>query len=300
MECAINDISMEYDSYDLPPAKWEDIAEELKTKLLLVKDGHVGWTFTAAGLCPGGDTNEPNSAFIIPRCFLIQKAHTPVMTDGKSWDSIVTESFNGSISKRLAIGGWPTTTAKRGSVRQGGGPDNSTILLSPLGFSILRCRFTSSTDFKGLSVLLRDEEFTRVDNDVREINGFRTVCVEVLHRVTKFVWARVYFSADHGYTPVRYEYTSGGRPEINHVVITVNIHSLQKVADGIWFPDIGAIETDDHTHAFQTKGRIIVNQGLGAEDFDIVFPPGTKVHDEIRNLTYTVKPSEEQFDFPQE
>ena len=150
------------------------------------------------------------------------------------------------------------------------------------------------TDKLPLSVILRrHKELVRLDNNVEKVNGFNTIRADFLQEWTKQVCIRVCFSVDHGYTPVRYEYISKGKPGL-----TFDVGALEQVAEALWFPSSGLIKTTDSERmdGFQTIGKIVVNQGLTHEYFDIDFPPGTEVRDEIRDLEYVVKPTEEQFE----
>jgi len=293
MECAISDISMEYEWYTIPPWQPETAEEETLFKdRLRVKDGKRTFKFASAGFC-GKGTNEPNS-LLVPELYCLEESCTLVLPDGNSWAAVNKHCYNNHITRHLNIGGWPAYRYS-GSILAGQNLDIS-LVLTPLGFSVLLCRLSTVIDYMPLSAFLRRDEFVRLDDEIRQVNDFNTIRVELLQNVGKAVFLRVYFSVDHSYTPVRYEHMSGGKP-----AVTVDVHSLQKVAEGLWFPSSGTISTHDseHVNGFQAIGQIIVNQGLGAKDFDIAFPPGTKVHDEIRNVTYTLKPSEEQFDFPQ-
>ena len=99
---------------------------------------------------------------------------------------------------------------------------------------------------------------------------------------------RVYFSVDHGYTPIRYEYMSGLEPKVS---LTIDVHSLQKVAPGLWFPSEGVVidPEDDHLEAYIATDKITVNQGLTDKHFDIDFPLGTKVWNGITGVKYVVE-----------
>jgi len=67
---------------------------------------------------------------------------------------------------------------------------------------------------------------------------------------------RVYFSVDHGYTPVKFEHMRGP----NKVAATVSVVSLEEVAEGVWFPASGTITKpdSDRVHAYQAIGPIRV------------------------------------------
>lgn len=98
---------------------------------------------------------------------------------------------------------------------------------------------------------------------------------------------RIYFSVDHGYTPVKFEHMKGP----DKVALSVNVESLEEVAEGVWFPGSGTntVPDSDRVGTYQAISPILVNQGLTDEHFDIDFPVGTEVYDEIQDKEYVVK-----------
>jgi len=290
MESAIVDISLEYEWLTIPHQTFEEAEAEMGVEVLMVKDGRRMFKLSAAGLLFNRDPNDPNSP-PLPDRFLLEESATIITKKGNSWDNVIKQSYNGKIGKYLNIGGWPhqSMTAIISKER----PSISTIL-TPLGFSVLRFRMSEVTNRLPLSDNLRDyKELVHLDDTVKNINGFNTVRADFLQEYTKQVCMRVYFSVDQGYTPVRYEYMSGGETEI--VVGVIDVHSLEKVAEGLWFPSSGTISSpdDEEINVYQAISKIVVNQGLTEKDFNIDFPPGTKVQNEITGEEYVVKPESE-------
>lgn len=281
MESAIVDISLEYEWYVEPPRTVEDIAG---TGMLMVK-GHRRHQWSTAR--PFAD-----------RVRTVESA-TIMNAEGDSWNSVTKKSYNGKFGKNV----WISLTLD-GVLRTT--PDGiitksksfmPSLILSPLGFSVLRLSFSKVADNQPLSVVLR--KLGRLDNAVMKINGFNTIRADVLQEVTKQVVLRIYFSVGHGYTPIRYEHIRLGRPESGKLEIvagTIEVNSLEEVAKGLWFPSGGTISSPDdkQMNGYRAISEIVVNQGLTDEDFDIEFPPGTKVRDEIRDTEYIVKPTKEQ------
>jgi len=286
MESAIVDVSMEYEWYVEPPMTVEDIAG---TGMLIDK-GHPKYQWSTAR--PFGERVR----FI--------SSTTIMNAEGDSWDSVTKKSYNGEFGKNV----WISRTLD-GALRTT--PDGiitksksfmPSLILSPLGFSVLRLSFSKVADNVPLSAVLR--ELARVDNTVAKVNGFNTIRADFLIRsddpkTNKRVYLRVYFSVDHGYTPIRYEHIRLGRPESGKPEIvagTIEVDSLEQVAEGLWFPSGGTISSPDdkQMNVYRATSKIVVNQGLTDEDFDIEFPPGTKVRDEIRDTEYIVKPTKEQ------
>lgn len=199
---------------------------------------------------------------------------------------------NGQIGKSLTIGGWPEET-HTGTVSY-----NKPYLhgnLTPLRFSVLSLAYLLESvplSDRLLSNRLRLKNEVRLDNVVRQVDGFNTIRADLLTSYvvndgSRLVYMRVYFSVDHGYTPVRFEHMKGR----NKVGSSTTVESLDEVSEGLWFPSSGITTNHDSglINAYQAIGPILVNQGLADEHFDIDFPAGTKVHDEIEGKEYIVK-----------
>jgi hypothetical protein len=281
MESLIVDISLEYEWYNIPPWTVEEAEAEMGTEMLIPKDGLR--RFKLSLMCYPNEPNRP----LFDR-LLLEESTTLVTKDGNSWHNVTKQSYNGKIAKYLNIGGWPQDV-REGVISNDRSPISS-LIPSPLGFSVFRFGISDVTDKTLLSIVLRRKELVRFDNTIKEINGFNTIHVDFLQEVTKQVCIRIYFSVDHGYTPVRYEYISSGK--LNGAI---DVYSLQKVAKGLWFPSSGLISSsdDERSNAFQVIGSVLINQGLTAEDFDIEFPVGTEVHDEVQGREYIVKAPEQ-------
>jgi hypothetical protein len=278
MESAINDISLEYEWYIIPPQSIEETKAE---EMLIAKDGLMKFKLSAAGLVSNLGPNDPNSAF--PYRLLSEESTTLMDKHGNTWDNITRASYNGKIAKYLNIGGWPR------EVRDGGISRSKRFFLptanqTPIGFSVFRLR--KDIDKIPLFAWLKREGLVHLDNTIQKVNGFNTIHANFLQRQTKQVCRRVYFSVDHGYTPVKYDYVSR-----NEVSLTFEVCSLEEVAQGLWFPSSGVINRAGYkrVNAWQATSKILVNRGLTEKDFDVKFPPGTKVRDEIKDVEYTVR-----------
>jgi len=287
MESAIRDICLEYEWYNIPPRTIEEEEKEMGMPMLIIKDGIRRFKLRAAGLLSIRDPNDPNSP--LPDRLLLEESSTIMDKDGNAWDSIIKASYNGKIFKYLNIGGWPLDAREGGISRS----KRFFILppnLTPLGFSILRLSY--DVEKVPLSTRLKHKGFVHLDNTIQKINEFNTIRADLLTtNANKMVYLRVYFSVHHGYAPVRYEYMRGGEPGFEQVAFTVEVHSLEQVGEGLWFPSSGVINRtgDKQVDAWQATSKILVNQGLAEKDFDVEFPPGTKVQDEIKGVEYVVK-----------
>jgi len=273
MESAIIDIAVDYEWYRDPPAKTKDIAGTGMLITLGPEERH--WS-----------TARPFSE----RSLTILSAN---FTDGShnNFHSITKQSFNGKIGKHLQIVKRPN---KPESTPDGTITKSRRFMeaesLSPKTFSIFHFRKDGS-----LSKILKMGEPLEIElnKELENINGYKTIHAVVNRKFENgrnvFVY-RVYFAVDHGYTPVRFEHTNG-----REVVYRVDVTKLEEVAKGLWYPASGRLGStkEDFSNVYEAS-KIIVNQGLAAEYFDIEFPPGTDVTDEISNKEYVFKPTKEQ------
>jgi len=282
MESDISDISLEYEWNDIVAPSFDKVVEQGMDpeRVFLQKEGRRKFKLSAGR----SQTDDPNIAYFDR--ILLEDAETLLTVDGNSFESKIKSCLNSGTAKYLQIGGWPR------DVCQGGISETKryflpSLNLTPFGFSVLRCRFSKVCDYKPLSVLLR--QFGRVDNKIQKVNEFNTIRADLLSESKARVWMHIFFSVDHAYTPVRYEHVRGN----NVVGLVVQITSLEKVAEGLWFPSsgiVGPAGDPNDADVYIATSRIVVNQGLTDKDFDIKFPAGTKVYDEIRDLKYIVQP----------
>lgn len=226
-----------------------------------------------------------------PGQFLREEWATIVTKEGNSWAGVTRQSYNGQIGKYLNIGGWPKET--RSATVSYNKPDVHGNL-TPLGFSVLRMAYFPEPiplSARLLSSRLRAKDKVRIDNVERTIDGFNTIRADLLtdflYEGNRLVYMRIYFSVDHSYTPVKFEHMKGR----GLVALSVNVESLEEVANGLWFPSSGTITIpgSDRVSTYQAISPILVNQGLTDEHFDIDFPMGTEVYDEIQDKEYIVK-----------
>jgi RNA polymerase sigma factor (sigma-70 family) len=214
--------------------------------------------------------------------------------NGNTFNSTQTQSYNGKIAKYHSIGGI-MPDGEQANISDGTITESTRFILNhsstPFAYSIFRLNYNST---KGLlSELLHNKEFIKFDATVKDINGFNAVCVELLRNAPNYPILhkkepeyRIYFSVDHGYTPIKYEsmaYTGKGSKPSFAVVVT----SLEKVADGLWFPKSGyKVDLSDNLTNTYKATKIVINQGLTDKDFDIVFPSGTRVTNEINGSKF--------------
>jgi len=283
MESGINDISLSYELYIIETAATEKM-EQMKRivgaeRIASTKDGYQRCNLSVTLSVSGTDPN--NSEVPLVERVLFEQSMALVSTIGNAWDTLLKASYDGKIAKYLQI--------NNGSqkVRTGGISRQKRLIpppiLTPLGFSVFRFRLSKVADNKSLSVVLK--QLGQVDDTIGKINGFNTIRADILQETTKQICVRIYFSVEHGYTPVRYEYING-----DQIAMVVDVHSLEQVTEGLWFPSSGLIRSlnDEQSTVYLASSRILVNQGLKKEYFDIDFPAGTKVYDETRGIRYVV------------
>jgi hypothetical protein len=193
---------------------------------------------------------------------------------------------------RNCVAGWHTSE-KSGLISERPWEDSrGNVLLSPIGFSILR--FEVEREKVLLSTLLHQKaikNLVRISDSAEKVGDFNTICVEVFLQLEsrQVPVRRVYFSIQHNYTPVKYEYLNPTKEgfQLSH---TVEVQSLQSVGDGLWFPSSGIIQDGESPKAygFRATSKIVVNKGLKKEDFNIEFQQGMRVSDHIANREYVV------------
>jgi hypothetical protein len=210
-----------------------------------------------------------------------------------------TRSYNGEIGKYLQVRGDSVESqpSAKGTITR-----SRRFVLSgsttPQHFTILRFR-EERPDYP-LSEALRKTEWVDLIGDIQQIGPFRTIRVDLYaeglrdKQGSRGLLSRMYFSVDHQYTPVQFELFSG-----NKVITRDVVSELKEVAPGIWYPNNASttdFDKDGTGYTFACRAsKIVVNQGLTPEFFDIDFPPGTKIMDEVLNSEYFIRPTEDQF-----
>jgi hypothetical protein len=306
MESSIVDIHIEYEWYRDTPLPMEEQVKQSADR------GHMLNTvpFTcklslARSLSSGQDSNLP----VFNRYRMESSTIYAYKDKDKDKDkeenflkNVTITSYDGKVTKQFSENGdYPESTESEvinsGEIDSGKEFKNYqqfSITLTPIGFSIFRPGIRDPSDKLLLSGILKNKkEFVRLDDTITKVNGFNTIRVDLLTERDpnkKVVYRRIYFSVDHGYTPVRFEYMRGER-----VGGAFDVQSLEQVAEGLWFPSSGIINDSDSEvrDGFRTIGKIIANQGLTDKDFDIEFPAGTRVYDRINDRGYVVKPAGE-------
>ena len=280
-EKAIQDISLEYEWYILPPLSFDDMEEPFKSAgVLLPKDGISKHKLYAGRFIDQNGRNRWKYVF--------EESATLIAKEGQSWDSFARYSYDGRVYKKYQIGGWPKTM--KSGVISSDDFDTGFPLLTPIRFSIFR--FESSPENTPLSITLKqskDENRIQLIDSSSKVNDFNTIRVDLLQESGKLPYTRIYFSIDHNYTPVKYEFLKNSKT--GEISFAVEVHSLERIGGGLWFPTSGLTRSpnEERVNAFQVTSEIVVNKGLTEKDFDINFPPGTRVSDQIAGREYTVK-----------
>ena len=289
MESAFRDISVEYE--------WT--VEPLPTTEDLKKDGIGGF------ITLGPEKMKWSSKRPFDERSLSESIATYMDENEHTFEQTIMQSYNGKVAKYFSKGGLSIATGKQVNISSGTITERKDFIppmnVTPLSFSVLRLGYEyENEENKLLSERLRKKEYVRIFEPKEKVNGFNVICAEFLWDapnvpiIHKKQWEyRVYFSVDHGYTPIKYEQfnPSESGPVLIYIV---NILSLEKVADGLWFPNQGYLKMiqGNLTNIYKAS-KIVVNQGLTDEDFDINFPPGTRITNEITGLRYIEDSNEE-------
>lgn len=278
----IRDVSLEYEYRTIPAWTFSELKEkgENTDGLILWKDGVKKCKLSFAGFI---DANDPTGR--LRWRYVYEESFVAVMENGKSWDSITIQSFDGRVYKKFTTG----EKSFLSGIISADNLDDRVLLDTPLGFSIFRLDDETKTkDITLSSILHQHKDMIQVTSLISRVNDFNTTRIDLLQRKFKLPYTRIYLSVDHDYAPVKYEHLKDIKT--GEVAITVEAHSFEQIADSLWFPTSGLIRmgNEDRVNTFQVKGKILVNQGLSDKDFDVKFPIGTKVSDQITRRKYTV------------
>ncbi len=153
--------------------------------------------------------------------------------------------------------------------------------LTPMGFTILRTSMREGLLSEGLR---KYPEAVRLLPDIRQVRDFRTIELDFV-TAAGAVHQKMLLSVDHGYAPVRWQWV---RLSDGTVDAEVDVLALKEVCPGTWFPVKGITgHVKDPTRNVYEAREVKLNQNLSKEYFDVEFPPGTAVNDEIANVEYT-------------
>lgn len=291
IESSIKDVSVEYEWYIIPPYTPQEFKKETGEDMLVSKDGILTNKIFAVRFF---DSNNVNPLVSPYRWKVLRESYTTILgIKGESWDNRIEESYDGQIHKMLNVDG-RFSSLQSGLVSKDSREDSYVkIRESPIGFSILRFEVDGFDTL--LSTLLReraDKNLIRIGSEGQKVGDFNTICVELFLQLDsgKVPIRRIYFSIEHNYTPVKFEYLNPSKEGGSKLAIVVEVQSLQSVGEGLWFPTSGTSKwsDDEHERAFQVKGKILINQGFMDKDFDIKFPVGTRVSDQIAGKEYKV------------
>lgn len=283
MESAITDISFQFEWYVMPAPTIEQLAQEVNMPpryVRVAKDGT--YNFKVAAKVSGAGLHDPN----IPLFEYLYVEDTSLSLNylGVVHEGVLKQSYDGNALQFLTIAKKPKASSSASIYK-----DRGTFNIGPSPLDYMLLSFRQKGYHTLLSTFLREHKsHIRLDDTVEQINGFNAIRLDFLIEDTDQPYMQVYLSPDYGYAPVRYKHTIN----INKGnFLTFDVHSLQKVAEGLWFPTSGMNHStdEDEVQAFQVIGDVVINQGLTAGDFDIEFPVGTRVHDEIQGRTYIVE-----------
>ncbi len=193
---------------------------------------------------------------------------------GETFSVEVKRAYNGDVLKELSIGG----TSPRPP--QGIITDRADRLrdwtLTPMAFTSLRNRKEGM-----LSEIRNHPEAVRLAEGTRRVRDFTAIELDFV-TAQGAVHRKYFFSVDHGYAPVRYEWIDIGSGKTN---AEVDVLALKEVSPGLWFPMKGTSRhVRDEAKAVYEAKTVKVNQNLAKDYFDLEFPPDAEITDEIGYL----------------
>ena len=274
MENSIRDIYVEYERYTDPPYTIEDING---TGFIDIDPDFYKW----AAVYPFEEKS------------FSEETVEYMDQDKTTFNMIRKQSYDGQVAKFLEI------IKKQNALRAntGGSITKSKRFVldqtaTPLNLTLYKFKVADDTP---ISERLKKKEEIEIDNQIKDVNNFKTICASffVPTKLGGRVYLKIYFSVEHGYTPIKIE-------KINNkgeVGFSATVDEPIEVSDNFWFPKRGRVQLGNDRHQICYKiNQVKINQGLKDEIFDINFPPGTKVADEITGKQYTIKPTQEQLD----
>ncbi|MFA5553600.1 MAG: hypothetical protein WDA68_03460 [Phycisphaerae bacterium] len=303
MEDSIRDVSIEYEWRVEPPYTFEESEKVFsvvrkhyssnakkkrsgrgpKTRdLPMSKDGVIRHRLIASDFSKIEDVD--GIRFNWPKMSRLEDYATFVAREGNSWDCNIVHVMNGEVYKFLTVQDQPQEI-RSGYISDSDG--GRSLVITPLGFSVFRSGMTELTAKKPLSEVLRMPNIARLDDNIRKVNGFNAVRVDLMIQSSIYIIGRIYFSIDHNYTPIRHAFTD---PAMGNETLVFDVESFQQVSEGIWLPSAGVMKVSNtkHINRFIATGPIQINQGFETKDFALDFPPGTEVLDRITGKSYTV------------
>jgi len=201
----------------------------------------------------------------------------------QTWNIHTSSSYNGKIAKRYHFEDQPARKISEGVITNNKKPmprwSKTPLIYTSHFFQLIYGR--------SLHEILRakDTELIKLDNEIKEVNGFNTIRVDMYVRIegTKAHLKSMYFSPEHNFTIVKIELYNG-----KQAVVAYDVLELKEVKDGIWFPVSGCIAPSSPTNAknIYKATSVVINQGLKKEHFDIEFPAGTEIFNETVDLRY--------------
>jgi len=203
----------------------------------------------------------------------------------QTWNIHTSSSYNGKIAKRYHFEDQPARKISEGVIT-----NNKKLMprwsKTPL---IYTSHFFQLISGRPLHQILRgkDADLITLDNEIKEVNGFNTIRVDeyVMIEGIKAHSKSIYFSPEHGFATVKIELYNGKEP-----VVAYDVLELKEVKDGIWFPVSGCIvaASPGIPKNIYKATSVVINQGLKKEHFNIEFPAGTEVYDEVAGLRYII------------
>ena len=219
MESSIIDIHIEYEWYHDTPVPMEERVKKAAQSGHMMSIVPFTCKLSLALLSSGQDSNLP-----VFNRYRMESSAICVYKEENFVKNVTITSYDGKVTKQFSQNGdYPESKESEvihnGEIDSGkefNGYEQFSITLTPIGFSIFRPDIRDLGDKLLLSGILKNKkEFVRLDDTITKVNGFNTIRADLLTEYKypnkNFVYRRIYFSVDYGYTPVRFEFVAGGQ-----------------------------------------------------------------------------------------
>lgn len=176
-------------------------------------------------------------------------------------------------------------------------PLDADINLTPLGFTFFhRCWGGGGLSLLDILTLRKNDpnllfSLNPAVTRVNDCDSVELICSRKWLSEKTVKMMSVYFSLNHHLSIVKIVYYNAGGS-----VSEFNVRKFRPVGNDLWFPVQCDITSSGGDINEISVADVRVNQVLEGHEFELEFPPGTKVRDTITGKQYTIKPAQEQVD----
>jgi hypothetical protein len=221
------------------------------------------------------------------KTFLLIQAQRLEDSRKKPFQFTIWKAYHNRIYREIQVS--DQTNIPSGLIAQELPPDMD-MNLTPLGFTV----FHRCLGGKGQTLLdiLRtsDPNFVLSLAPVPvKVNGCDSVKLTCSRQWISNKWIKlmdIYFSLEHDDSIVRISYYNA-----DQITLEYNVRKFRSIGDGLWFPTECEFRSSNADINTISVTEVDVNSILDEKEFELEFPPGTRVKDAITGKHYTVKPT---------